>query len=199
MFKKTASRLAAACLFASVLTALPATASADRRDDDRRRENYDRGERYRRDDYRGHSSGRVDIHIGGGSAPYCAPPPRVVEETVWVEPVYRTVTDRVWVEPVVERIPDRTWVPDRHEWRDVVRYDRHGRRYCSREYVLVEPAHFVECTREVVVRPGRWETCTRQELVCAGHYETRPIVVAPPPPVRNDGFARIDLRFPIGR
>ena len=38
------------------------------------------------------------------------PPPRVVHERVYVEPVYRTVAERKWVEPVYRTVTDRVWV-----------------------------------------------------------------------------------------
>ena len=224
MALKNLSKFAKSCCFAAVLAAVPATAFADHR-------SYDRGERYRHYDARP----SVGISFGtytGGSIVDCDPaPPRVVHERVyvepvyrtvvdrkWVEPVYRTVADRVWVPPVVRTIPDRKWIADRYEWRDVTTYDHYGRRRCSREYVLVERAHFVDCPRTIEIAPGRWDTCgTKQELVCEGHWEdcprqelvsagywtTREVVVdaAPPPrPTRYESsHASINLRFPIGR
>lgn len=177
------------CLAAAVFAALPATAAvAEHR-------GYDRGERYRhdsrdrgRDHDRDHGRPGIGISLGArtdGPVIECPPPPRVVHERVyvepvyrivterkWVEPVYRTVTDRVWVEPVVKQIADRKWVPDRYEWRDVVYHDHYGRRRCERQYVLVERGHFVDCTRTVEIATGHWDTCTRQELVCPGKWET---------------------------
>jgi hypothetical protein len=257
MLPRNLSKFAKSCCLAAVLAALPATALADpgdrdrgeryrdndrrdsrgdeaRRDHDRDRDygkhrDYDRN--HDRDDHRPRPT--IGISIGtrtGGAIVDCdPPPPRVVHERVyvepvyrtvadrkWVPPVYRTVTDRVWVEPVVRTIPDRKWVPDRYEWRDVVYHDHYGRRRCKQEYVLVERGHFVDCPRTVEIVPGRWDTCTRQELVCegkwetcerqelvaAGYWTTRPVaVVAPAPPPRHyeSSHARIDLRFPLGR
>jgi hypothetical protein len=235
---RTAAILLAAFAGAAAIVAAPSTALADRfdtrrdndrhdvrRDDDRRDGRRDR--HHDHDDRR--AGGHVGIRIGALSPPpvICPPPPRVVEERVWIDPVYRTVCDRVWVEPVyctvidrvwiepvVRAIPDRKWVPDRHEWREVVHYDRHGHRCTSREYVLVERAHFIDCTRDVILTPGRWEERPHQELVCAGrwemvdrqelvspgHWETRLVETCPrPAPAPRGSYARIDLRVPIGR
>ena len=183
MFGKNLSNFAKSCLVAAVFAVVPATAAFAGE-----RGYYDRGDRYRH--YDAHSS--IGISIGAGSGPAivdCPPPaPRIVEERVWVEPVYRTVIDRKWVEPVyrtvTERtwvppvtrtIPDRRWIPDRYEWRDVTTYDHYGRRRYSREYVLVERGHFIDSPREVEIAPGHWDECgTRQELVSAGHWEDCP-------------------------
>ena len=140
---------------------------------------------------------------------------RTVADRRWVPPVYRTVADRVWVPGEARTIPDRQWVPARHEWRDVVRSDRRGCRYTTREYVCVEPAHLIDCSRTIEVTPGhwkmcerhelvcegRWETCERQELVSAGYWTTCRVVVAVPQPRPRyeESHARIDLRFPLGR
>jgi hypothetical protein len=208
MLPRNLRNFARSCCFAAVVAALPATAaladddrgeryrdggrrsdfrSHDRRDDDDDRHDYDRRER-RDDDHRPRPS--IGISIGartGGPIVDCAPPPpprivhervyvepvyRTVAERKWVEPVYRTVTDRVWVEPVVRTVPDRKWIPDRYEWREVVYHDHYGRQRCKQEYVLVERGHFVDCPRTVEIAPGRWDTCTRQELVCPGKWET---------------------------
>jgi hypothetical protein len=237
--RATAVLIAAAAAGAS-LAALPPTALAGRfdthRGSDHREYRHDGRNDDRHHDHDGHRDGdqrprgHLDIHIGAGGPPViCPPPPRVVEERVWVEsvcrivvdrvwaePVYRTVIDRVWIEPVVRTIPDRKWLPDRYECRDVVRYDRFGRRSTCREYVLVERGHFVDCPRDVIITPGRfeerprqelisggrWDTVERQELVCAGHWETRLVEAhaAPPAPRPYEGpFTRIDLRLPLPR
>ena len=230
------SVLAKSCCLAAAVLALPVTALADDNDHGGRHRGYDRGERYRHYDRRDHDDNdrrhgarpSIGISIGshtGGIVRH--EPPRVVEERVyvepvyrtvvdrkWVPPVYRTVTERVWVEPVVRTIPDRAWVPERFEWRDVVYHDHYGRRRVKQERVLVEPGHFVDCPRTVEIAPGRWDTCTRQELVCegrwetcerqelvsAGYWTTRQVVVQPPPTPRYESsHARLDLRIPIGR
>jgi hypothetical protein len=215
----------ASVLSLAALAALPSTAGAGDRGD-----RYDRGSRYSRDDWRrdnlrheSRGGTRVDIDIRTGPTWERVPaPPVVLEERVWVEPVYRTVCDRVWVpaayrtvidkvwvEPVIERRIDRVWVPDRYEWRDVVRYDECGRRICRRERVLVErghfgsrpcdvvvaPGHYKECPRQELVCDGRWETVERQELVSAGHWETRRVAAAPRYEERST--ARIDLTIPV--
>ena len=227
------SKFAKSCCLLAAIAALPTTALADHRGG-----YYDRGDRFR--DY-DHGGGRASIGFSIGtrtvSPPIvdCAPPPppRLVEERVyvepvyrtvtdrrWVEPVYRTVADRVWVAPVTRTIPDRKWIPDRYEWRDVASYDHYGRRRYSREYVLVERGHFIDCPREVEIAPGRWDTCgTRQELVAEGHWEdcprqelvsagywtTRTVAVVEPAPAPaprpryESSHASISLRFPIGR
>jgi len=188
MLPRNLSKIAKSCCLAAVLAALPATAFAGGRG------GYDRGDRYRdggagRGDYR-HYDNRpsVGISIGTHTGPAivdCDPQPRIVQERVfiepvyrtvtdrrWVEPVYRTVTDRVWVPPVVRTIPDKTWVADRYEWRDVYYNDHYGRRCVRQERVLVEPAHLIDSPRTVEIAPGRWDNCApRQELVCDGHWE----------------------------
>ncbi len=194
MLPRNLSKFAKSCCLAAVFAAaLPAT---DAFAGDR----YDRGDRYkgardfdRRDHRRDEPRHSIGISIGtrtGGSIIDCDPPPpprvvhqrvyvepvyRTVVERKWVEPVYRTVADRVWVPPVVRTIPDRKWVPDHYEWRDVVTYDHYGRRRCERQYVLVARGHFVDCPRTVEIAPGRWDTCApRQELVCEGRWEECP-------------------------
>jgi len=182
MSPRNLSKIAKSCCLAAVLAAMPATASADHR-------GYDRGDRYR-GDYR-HYDDRPSVgisigaHTGGPAIIDCDPQPRIVQERVyvepvyrtvtdrrWVEPVYRTVSDRVWVPPVVRTIPDRKWVADRYEWRDVYYNDHYGRRCVRQERVLVEPGHFVDAPRTIEIAPGRWDDCApRQELVCAGHWE----------------------------
>ena len=225
--KSSRISLLAAATF-GVMLAGPAPALAGRfdthHDDDRgRRYERDRDDhRHRdRDHHDSHGRGHIGISIGGGS--YRPAPPRMIEQRVWIPPVYRTVADRVWIEPVyrtvVERvwiepevrtIPDRKWVPDQYEWRDVVTYDHHGRRCVRRERVLVERAHFVECARDIIITPGRWEEHPRQELVCAGRWEaierqelvcegrweTRLVETCPPAP-SHSSHARIDLRIPF--
>lgn len=168
------------------------------RDDDRGRryERHDRDARSgdRHDDRGdGRGVGYVGIQIGGGTI--CPPPPRVIEERVWVPPVYRTVYDRVWIEPVTRTEYERVWVTDRYEWRDAVRCVN-GRDIVVRDYVLVEPGHYVDQPRTVVVTPGRFEDRPRQELVCVGRWEVRTVAVAGAP--RYEGSsARIDFRFPL--
>ena len=234
MLPRSLAKLARSCCLAAVFAALPATALADGDDDDDRGRRYrhddrrdDRGDRYRHDDRdRDRACGRIGITIGGGGIVHHPAPPRVVEQRVWVEPVYRTVierkwvppvyrtvTERVWIEPVVRTIPDRKWVPDRYAWRDVVHYDHYGRRCIRRERVLVEPAHFVDCPRTVEIAPGRWEEharqelvcegrwemCERQELVSAGYWTTRTVVLERERPHYESSHARLDLRIPLGR
>jgi hypothetical protein len=213
--------------------AVSSIARADSRDrgrDDFRHEWRSDSRRYDHD--RDHGSGRVDIRIGGGTfapcpppAPICLPPPPVCEQRVWVpavyrtvteqkwvEPVYRTVYDRVWIEPVTRTEYERAWVADRYEWRNID-HVANGRRYTSRECVLVEAAHWADVPHTVEITPGRYEdrprqelvcaghfeTCAHEELVCAGHYETRPVIVAAPPPVRryDDSHFSIGVRFPL--
>jgi hypothetical protein len=223
MLSRNLSRFTKSCCLAAVLAALPAAAFADQR-------GYDRGDRYRdagRGDYRHHDNRpSVGIAISAHSGPAivdCAPAPRIVQERVyvepvyrtvtdrrWVEPVYRTVTDRVWVPPVVRTIPDRTWVPERSEWRDVYYYDHYGRRCVRQERVVVEAGHFVDGPRTVEIAPGRWdncaprqelvsdghwEDCPRQELVAGGYWTTRDVVVeaAPPLPAPRYGSSHASM------
>jgi hypothetical protein len=228
MLPNNLSKCAKSCCLFAALAALPTTALADHRGGGY----YDRGDRYRNYDHGRSGGASVGITFGAASPAIvdCDPaPPRLVEERVyvepvyrtvvdrkWVEPVYRTVTDRVGVPPVVQTIPDHKWIPDRYEWRDVVTYDHYGRRRISREYVLVEPAHFIDAPRTVEIAPGRWDDCTpRQELVSAGHWEdcprqelvsggywtTRTVAIAEPTPrpvPYESSHASISLRFPIG-
>jgi hypothetical protein len=228
-----ASTATRAALMAAVVGAIPTAALADHRGYDRR--DYGHHDEWRHDDHRG--GGYVGIQIGGGTvydrcpppAPVCPPPPVCAEERVWVEPVYRTVTDRRWVEPVYRTVCDkvwiepvtrteytREWVPDRYEWRNIDHW-ANGKRYLSRESVLVEAAHWADVPHTVEITPGRyedrprqelvsaghWENCDRQEVVCAGHWETRPVIVAAPvvvaPPLRHYEQSRVSIgvRFPL--
>ena len=234
MVRKLSSFLKVSCMSAVAIAALaasPSSALAGRNDD------RGRGNDFRRDDHdRDHRSGGggyFGISIGGRSGgpacpPPCPPPPPVCEvptriwvapvyrtvcEQRWVEPVYRTVCDRVWIEPVTRTDYERAWIPDRYEWREVDRY-ANGKCYKSREYVLVEAAHWGDVPRVTVLVPGHYEDRPRQELVCAGHFETverqdlvapghweylgRPaaVVVERPAP-RYESHARIDVRFPL--
>ena len=52
---------------------------------------------------------------------WVAPVYRLVGEQQWVEPVYRTVYDHVWVAPVTRTDYEKQWVPDRYEWRVIER------------------------------------------------------------------------------
>jgi hypothetical protein len=94
-------------------------------------------------------------------------------EQVWVPAEYRTVCERVWVEPVTTVRVERCDVPAQYDWRDVIYYDRYGRRHCERQQVLVSPAHCEERSVPVVVCPGHFEEQTHQVLVCEGHWESR--------------------------
>ena len=217
------SKAIAGVLATAAVAVVPSFAMADHRGWDR--DDW-RGRRDWHDDHHDHGGGFVGISIGGGG--YCPPPvgpppicaparPVIVEDRVWVEPVYRTVCDqrwvpatyrtvidRVWVAPVTRTQCDRVWVEPRYEWVD-------GQR------VMTEPGHYVDGQpREVVVTPGHYEDRSRQELVADGHYESferqelavpdhfetrcREVVAVAPPPVivREEPRARIDLRFPIG-
>jgi hypothetical protein len=242
MVRNLSKFLKASCASAVVLAALgasPSSALAGRfdthRGDDDHRDRWrhdDRGRDYDRGGYgRGSDGGHLDFCIGGGTrgAVYCPPPPPpppVCEETVWVapvyrtvceqrwvEPVYRTVCDRVWIEPVTRTDYERGWIPDRYEWHDVDHY-ANGKRYTSREYVLVEPAHWGDVPHVTVLTPGHYEDRPRQELVSAGHFETvehqelmvpghyeviRPaaVVIERPPARYEESHARIDVRFPL--
>ena len=236
--KFTAAR---AVLGAAVIGVVPTAALADHHDYDRHDWGHDSGRHeWRHDDHdRGRGGGFVGIEIGGGSYDRCpppvaicpppvCPPPPVCEERVWVEPVYRTVCDRhwveavyrtvcdhVWIEPVTRTECERAWVPDRYEWRNIDHW-ANGRRYISREYLLVEAAHWADVPHEVVIVPGHyedrprqelvcgghWESCDRQEVVCGGHWETRPVVVAAPvfvapPPRYEESHVRFGVRFPL--
>jgi hypothetical protein len=107
-----------------------------------------------------------NIHIDLGSRRH----PEHRRERVWVPPIYRTVQERVWVPPVVETVHEQVWVPERVEQREVVRYDRYGRRYVTCETIVV-PGHYETVTRQVETCPGRWEIVERQVLVREGHWE----------------------------
>jgi hypothetical protein len=130
----------------------------------------------------------VNVEIRGGGYEYR---PVILEERVWVEPLYRTVCDRVWVEPVMQReVYDRVWVPDRYEWRETVCWE-YGRRVVRGVSVLVEPGHFEDRCRDVVIVPGHYEDRPRQELVSPGHWETR----CETRPVES--CAQFGVRFPV--
>lgn len=130
---------------------------------------FDRDGRYeRRDDYR--DPRRDD---------------RCETTRVWVPPVYEERCNRVWVEPVYrnevvpipvagyyQTVSRRVWVEPVYAWREVVKYDHCGRRYCTRERVLVCAGHFEDRPCQEWVPPHvRHET--RQVLVCAGRWEER--------------------------
>src|SRR5215207_2438606 len=100
MLPRNLSKTAKSCCLAAVLAALPTTALADRGDryrdaDGRDHRDYGRADQGRRDDDRDPRP-TVGISIGSrtggivGCDPAPPPPPRVVHERVYVEPVYRT-------------------------------------------------------------------------------------------------------------
>jgi hypothetical protein len=152
----------------------------DYRYGDERRYDRDRGDRYsgHRHHDRDETKVKVDINLGGR--------PRYEERRIrnWVPPVYRTVTERVWVEPVHQTVTERVWVapvyktvyeeieaPARYEVRETVRY-RHGRRYVTRERILVEPACTRRIARNVCVSEGRWDVIEKRVCVSEGHWDT---------------------------
>jgi hypothetical protein len=143
------------------LFALPTTARA--------------GDRY----YRDHDHGRVDFRIGVNNADRCEPRRVWVEPVfeerksqVWVEPVYRTDSVPVFVNERVETRCERVWVEPAYDVREVVRFDRCGRRICSRERVCVREGHWEKVERQVVI-PAHYRHEDQQVLVTPGHYETR--------------------------
>ena len=136
---------------------------------------------------------------------------RTVIDRQWVAPVYQTVTAHVWVEPVtVAAAPERVFVPDQFGWQAVVVRDGYGRRHRDRQWVLVSPAHYEDRATTVVVTPGHyaevaqqqlvadghWASVEHQELVTPGHWEPAavPVVVPDVCPPRRPGFR---LRLPF--
>lgn len=71
----------------------------------------------------------------------------VVEERVWVPPVYRDVVERVWVPTVETRYRD---VPVVDAAGEVIEY--------RREAYTVETGHYKTVTRRELVREGFWRT-----------------------------------------
>lgn len=133
----------------------------------------------------GHRDDRFDVRIdyrdgGFRKEDRCEP------RRVWVAPVYEERCNKVWVEPVYRTectpvmvsagynrtVCKQVWVEPVYEVREVVRYDRHGHRVCTRERVCVRPGHFEErqCTEWV---PAQYRNEERQVLVCAGRWEER--------------------------
>lgn len=173
-------KLFTTAILATAALAVPGIALADRHDDHRGPEHeYD--------------TGRVNVEIRAGEHEYLsAYAHRPIQ--VWVAPVYQTVTQRVWVPEMIQTVTDRTWVPDRYDWREI----EHGegwRHWVTRDYVLVEPGHYVDVPRQTIM-PAHYEDQAQQILVTPGHWETRMerIAMAPPP---GGTQAHIDLRFPI--
>lgn len=220
-----------AAIAVAAIAAMPAVAGAtsharDYRGPDRGwSRGHDRDDDDRRDHDRRSGGTMVDVSIHTRTGPpACVPPAqphvqrvwvepvyRTVTEQQWIPPVYRTVTDRVWREPVVQTVVDRVWVPDRCGWRETVQCGPWGRRVV-REWVVIEPGHYVEQPRQVVVAPGHYEDVQRQELVCDGRWQTvqRQELVAPghwqevvhhvpaPQPIpreRAGGWIHIGARF----
>jgi hypothetical protein len=124
---------------------------------------------------------------------------------IWIEPVYEERATQVWVEPVyrTECVPvfvneyyetkcDRVWSPPVYEVREVVRFER-GRRYVSRERMLVRAGGWQNVERRVLV-PAHYRNEDRQVLVAPGHFETRTDRVC----VREGHWNDVELGVGIG-